>query len=320
MGNFFDRTGVMAIGTRLRMLGERVGKDAVKICELYNVDIKHKWYPVMYILMNDESGKTVTEIANEIGHSHVSVVKLVKEMSNSGLIIDSKDANDGRKTNIFLSAKGKKIASNLTYQHIDTTIAIEKMLSQMEHNLWLAVEEFEQLLDEKSTFPRVLDEKRERESKNIKIVNYESKYAKDFECINKAWIEQYFDIELKDKKTLENPQKYIIDKGGHIFVALYKEKVAGVCALMRMQDGEYDYELVKMAVLDEVKGKGLGYILGKTATDKAKALGAKKIFLETNTVLTPAINLYKKLGFRQIAGHGSAYSRCNYQMELKLKD
>lgn len=318
MEKFFDRTGVMAIGTRLRMLSERVGKDAVKMCELYNVDIKHKWYPVMYILMHDDSGKTVTEIANEIGHSHVSVIKLVKEMSKSGLIIDAKDENDGRKTNIFLSAKGKKIAQNLKYQHIDTTIAIDKMLSGMQHNLWLALEEFEQLLDEKSTYPRVVDEKRDRESKNIEIVSFKDEYTKDFEILNKGWIEEYFVVEEKDKRTLQNPQKYILDEGGHILVALYKEKIVGVCALLKMDDEKYDYELAKMIVSKEVRGKGIGFILGKEAIIKAKELEGKRIFLQTNTLLTPAITLYKKLGFKQIATYKSDYERSNYQMELVL--
>lgn len=318
MENFFDRTGVMAIGTRLRMLSERVGKDAVKICDLYNVDIKHKWYPVMYVLMHSTKSKTVTEIANEIGHSHVSVLKLIREMSESGLIIDSKDVNDGRKTNIFLSQKGKKIAENLKLQHHDTTLAIDKMLLGMEHNLWLALEEFEKLLDEQSTFPRVLEEKRAREAKHVEVVDFKTAYAKDFERLNKGWIKAYFTLEDKDKKTLENPQKYIIDEGGHILVALYNKEVAGVCALAKLDDKKYDFELSKMAVSEHLRGKGISLILGQAIINKAKQLKAKRLFLETNTILTPAITLYKKLGFKQISGYKSDYERSNYQMELKL--
>lgn len=318
MNNFFDRTGVMAIGTRLRMLSERVGKDAEKICALYNVDIKPKWYPVVYVLMNDIHGKTVTQIASEIGHSHVSVVKLVKEMSHLGLLIDSKDENDGRKTNIFLSAKGKQIAKKLEYQHKDTTLAIEKMLSPMQYNLWLALDEFEKLLDEQSTYPRVLDEQRRRESQQVNIVPFEEKYALAFETLNKVWIEHYFTLEEKDKNSLENAQQTIINQGGHILIALYHDEVVGVCALIKMHDEAYDYELSKMAVKKEFQNKGIGIILGENAIIKAKQLGAKKLFLETNTVLTPAINLYKKLGFQQIAGDSSFYERSNYQMQLMI--
>ncbi|RZL43422.1 MAG: MarR family transcriptional regulator, partial [Pedobacter sp.] len=40
------------------------------------------------------------------------------------------------------------------------------------------------------------------------------------------------------------------------------------------------------------------------------------IYLESNTILKPAINLYHKLGFEKIAGKPTPYTRCNIQMEL----
>lgn len=318
MKEFFDKTGVMAIATRLRILNERMNKNAEQIYSLYDVDVKPKWYPVIYTLLDASEGKTVTQIANEIGHSHVSVVKLVKEMSNAGLLLDLKDTQDKRKTNIFLSAKAKKIAKNLEYQHKDTTLAIEKMLSTMEHNLWFALEEFEGLLDEKSTYDRVVEQKRIRESKEIDIVLFEEKYAQDFDTLNKEWINNYFKLEGKDTRTLEHPKEYIINKGGQVFVALCNGEVAGVCALLKMNDDKYDYELSKMAVKEQFRGKHIGYLLAQEVISYAKELGAKTLFLETNTVLQPAIQLYKKVGFKQVMGYESAYERSNYQMKLDL--
>jgi len=73
-----------------------------------------------------------------------------------------------------------------------------------------------------------------------------------------------------------------------------------------------------MAVTAKARGKGIGWLLGQKAINKARELGAKRVFLESNTILEPAINLYRKLGFRKIVGHPSPYERCNIQMELKL--
>ncbi len=78
------------------------------------------------------------------------------------------------------------------------------------------------------------------------------------------------------------------------------------------------YELSKMAVAEKVRGKGIGWLLGQAATNKARELGAKTVFLESNTVLEPAIRLYQKLGFRKVVGQPSPYKRANIQMELKL--
>ena len=45
--DFFDRTGKMAIGSRLRMLTDRITNDAAEIYRLYGVDIRPKWFPVL---------------------------------------------------------------------------------------------------------------------------------------------------------------------------------------------------------------------------------------------------------------------------------
>ena len=49
---FFEKTGKMAIGSRLRMLTDKVTADASQIYQLYDVDIKPKWFPsFLYYLM-----------------------------------------------------------------------------------------------------------------------------------------------------------------------------------------------------------------------------------------------------------------------------
>ena len=112
---------------------------------------------------------------------------------------------------------------------------------------------------------------------------------------------------------------YKLDKGGKILVALYKDEPVGVCALIKMNDPDYDYELAKMAVSPKAQGKSIGWLLGEAIKKTAKELGASKIYLESNTSLAPAINLYYKLGFQKITGRPTPYQRANIQMELNLK-
>ena len=79
--------------------------------------------------------------------------------------------------------------------------------------------------------------------------------------------------------------------------------------------GKDTFELAKMAVSERAQGKNIGWLLGQKMLKKAKDLGAKKVYLERNTILTPAINLYYKLGFERIVGPPSPYERSNIQME-----
>jgi GNAT superfamily N-acetyltransferase len=126
-------------------------------------------------------------------------------------------------------------------------------------------------------------------------------------------------MEDADHKALDNPEGYILNNGGYILVALYNGQPAGVCALLKMNDPDYDFELAKMAVSPAMRGKNIGWLLGNAIIEKARSLGARSLYLESNTILKPAINLYHKLGFQKVAGHPTPYERCNIQMELKLK-
>jgi GNAT superfamily N-acetyltransferase len=90
--------------------------------------------------------------------------------------------------------------------------------------------------------------------------------------------------------------------------------VAGVCALIKTADNEF--ELAKMAVSPNFQGKQIGYKLGLYTIEMAKSFGAKRIWLESNRRLTPALNLYRKLGFKEIPLTFTPYERADIRMEL----
>ncbi len=316
--DFFNKTGKMALGSRLRLLTAKITDDAAKIYELYNIEFSPKWFPVFFVLAEDGE-QTITEIATEICHSQPSVTKIIKEMAKAGLVKDNLKSNDKRRNVVGLTEKGKEFAQKIIkVQCADIDVAIEGVIAEATHNLWEAIEEWEFLLNKKSLYRRVQEQKKLRESKDIQIVEYDSKYHSAFKTLNEEWISTYFELEEADKKALDNPQSYILDKGGKIFVALHNNEPVGVCALIKMNEPEYDFELAKMAVSPQVRSKNIGWILGNKAIEAAKNLGASKIYLESNTKLKPAINLYYKLGFEKVSGHKTPYKRCNIQMELKL--
>jgi len=315
--NFFDTVGKLAIGSRLRLLTESITEDAAQIYKLYDIDMQPKWFPVFYMLSGGDQ-KTITTIARNIGHSHPSVSKIIGEMVKSGLVKEKKDKSDGRRNMVSLTAKGKNITERIQDQYTDVNNAIEQLSASARHDLWKAIGEWEFLLGQQSLLRRVQEQKKQRESGHVQIVDYEPAYQQAFRNLNEAWITRWFRMEEADYKALDDPQGYILGKGGLIVVALYNGEPAGVCALIKMSDPEYDFELAKMAVSPAVQGKNIGYLLGRAVIEKAQSLGARKLYLESNTILVPAINLYHKLGFKKVAGHTTPYERCNIQMEVDL--
>ncbi|MNK34653.1 Acetyltransferase (GNAT) family protein [compost metagenome] len=315
--DFFEQTGKVAIGSRLRMLTDKVTEDAANIYQLYNIDMQPKWFPVFYSLSQGEE-KTITELAKKIGHSHPSVSKIIGEMLKKGYVKEGKDKEDGRRNVISLTDAGMQVAYKIKDQLIDVDAAIEELSAQTQNKLWEAIGEWELLLEQKTLLRRVMEKKKERDSSKVEIVAYTPQYQEVFRALNVEWISTYFEMEESDYKALDNPQSYILNQGGHILVALFDGEPLGVCALIKMNDGEYDFELAKMAVSPKAQGKNIGFLLASAIVDKARSLGAAKIYLESNTILKPAINLYHKLGFKKVAGKPTPYTRCNIQMELVL--
>lgn len=152
----------------------------------------------------------------------------------------------------------------------------------------------------------------------VRIVPFSETYKDAFRQLNEEWIIKYFEMEEMDRLALHNPKEYILDKGGYIAVALLNDKAVGVCALIPCAYEGYDFELSKMGVSPKAQGMGIGKLLGQHIIEKAKQLGAQKIFLESNRVLAPALALYKKLGFKEMTKVASPYARSDIQMELYL--
>ena len=150
---------------------------------------------------------------------------------------------------------------------------------------------------------------------SLEILDYQPSHQPWFEALNRHWIEKYFWMEPIDFEVLKNPDEHILNKGGSILMASWDREIAGTVALKLVSQGIYEF--TKMAVDDKFKGKKIGLALGEAAIAKARALGAKKIILYSNTKLIPAITLYYKIGFREIPLDGP-YKRSDIKMELVL--
>ena len=150
----------------------------------------------------------------------------------------------------------------------------------------------------------------------ITIIPFNEELSNHFRDLNIAWLEKYFFVEDHDWEVLENAKKYIINKGGYIFFALYNNKVVGTVALTNEKEG---YELSKMAVLPKYQGLKIGQLLMQHCIDFAISNRWDKLLLYSNTVLENAIYIYKKYGFKEVELEpDSPYLRSNIKMVLKL--
>jgi ribosomal protein S18 acetylase RimI-like enzyme len=151
---------------------------------------------------------------------------------------------------------------------------------------------------------------------DITILDYKAEHQPFFEKFNRDWIEKYFWLEELDLFVLQHPQEAILDQGGAILMAAYCAKIAGTVALKKVDDTIFEF--TKMAVDEAFRRRGIAEALSYAAFDKAKAMGAKKVILYSQTGLVPAITMYKKLGFVEVPLEKGIYARSDIKMEIDL--
>lgn len=157
----------------------------------------------------------------------------------------------------------------------------------------------------------------QNEDRGFRIRDYEPALAGDFARINRQWIETMYTLEPVDEAQLGDPGGQILAPGGAILFAEDAELgVVGTCGLLRT--GEREFELIKMAVLPEARGRGLGEALLKAAIARAFAMGGEWLFLLTNSKSEAAIRMYERSGFvhdaELLASAGGEYARCDVAM------
>ncbi|MDM7923623.1 MAG: GNAT family N-acetyltransferase [Pyrinomonadaceae bacterium] len=151
----------------------------------------------------------------------------------------------------------------------------------------------------------------------VTVIPFDERFAGDFARLNYEWIERYFRVEPHDSELLDDPKGQIVATGGEVFFAVIDEACVGTVAMV--PHGDSIFELTKMAVSPAHHGRGIANRLMTACVGHARDKGASTIFLETNSVLAPAIALYRKFGFVDTPlDPGSQYFRADVRMELAL--
>ncbi len=317
--DFVADLGLIALGSRLRRLSDRIMKSGALAYRASGLDFEPRWFPLFRLLVDHAEGLTVGESARMLGLTHAAVSQTASKMHGKGLIDVAKDAEDERRRVLSLSEKGREMLPALTELWRDIEMCLKEAVHYGGVDILAAAEGLESALQVSSLSDRIAEAKCERTLKGVEMVNYcpstTPALGSHFKRLNFEWLEKYFVVEPVDEEVLSNPNR-IIEEGGAILFATIGDEVVGTCAL-QLEDGRC--ELIKMAVTEGHRGKKIGAKLLEAALAKAVEMKFESIFLVTNSTLTPAINLYRKFGFRVVSAEKTAkYERGDLVMEREL--
>lgn len=144
-------------------------------------------------------------------------------------------------------------------------------------------------------------------------------HAAEFERLNREWLEGHGLIEAADEPSLRDPVGTILQPGGQIFVALDKGEVVGTCAIVPTHEDPTVWELVKLAVAPSSRGTGLGRRLVEESLSFARDRGGRRVVLLSSSLLTDALRLYGRVGFRRAEVPAwNPYRTADVYMELDV--
>jgi ribosomal protein S18 acetylase RimI-like enzyme/DNA-binding MarR family transcriptional regulator len=309
---FFSDVGLLAIGSRLKALSDRLYDTADETYRRHGIALQARWFPVLRLL-HDKGPQPVGEIAAAVGQTHSAISQLATRLTQRGMLEAVADATDGRLRRLSLTPRAvDELRAAKPYWH-----AIREELEARFHaagvDAWAVLDEFANVLDG-SLEDAIADRAGRQRAGAVRIVPFRPELREHFYRLNADWLRRYFYLEEVDQRVLSNPEAEILAGGGAIYFAQAGDEVVGTCALLPAGPGTY--ELTKMAVDPSAQGLGIGRLLLEAALADFEARGGERLFLETNTRLAAAIRLYESVGFERQAAPGtpSHYQRADTYM------
>jgi putative acetyltransferase len=126
---------------------------------------------------------------------------------------------------------------------------------------------------------------------------------------DRAIIDSYFDPEKFEAELRGLPGDYG-PPGGVLLVAEEDSEIVGCVALRDLGGG--NCEMKRMFVFPQFQGRGLGVLLGGAIIREARALGYKRMMLDTGPGQREAQGLYRRLGFNDTEPY--------YDLSSELRD
>ncbi|MBL0885157.1 MarR family winged helix-turn-helix transcriptional regulator [Myceligenerans indicum] len=156
-----ERLDLLALGTRLKRLGERLQADTTEFLRASGVHIAAGSLPVM-VSISERPGATVSDIVDDLGIAQPGVTRTLGTLADAGLVAFTRDPADARRRTIALTDAGEQLltrAQHVAWQPVAE--ALRRMVGTEDRALVTHLAHLEAALDERSLHVRAVEARRQ---------------------------------------------------------------------------------------------------------------------------------------------------------------
>lgn len=293
MSDTIVQLGYLTGAKRFRRISEKLYVDGDKIYKEAGIDFKASWFPVYYVLALADEPLTITQIAQQIEFSHITVKNVLRELEAAELIHIIPNPTDKRSKHITLSNKGRFLIRQLKPTWLSFAAALKRIFQSGHPDFMNILDRIDREIAGNPINESVLGDLIEP----VTILDYQPILKEHFYELAGPGLSEIVNGQLdeEDLETLHNPDEAYIKHGGFLFYALYKEQVVGCVALKRMDADTFEF--AKLYVNPTYRNLGIATKLIERCISRCKENHASELWLQSPMSMQEAHKLYYKLGF-----------------------
>lgn len=151
--------GGLALGSRFRRLSDAMSGEVNKVYKRRDIELNSRHFPVLSLLHKQgKAGLSVTEMAEQLKITHVSVSQTVKQLEKQGYCARKAHKNDERILKIYLTSKANKLLKDelLSVWQVIKDVT-EERLAVIEGDFWQGLAVAEENLSRYSLAEEILN-------------------------------------------------------------------------------------------------------------------------------------------------------------------
>jgi DNA-binding MarR family transcriptional regulator len=153
--DYIEELGTLALASRLKRLLNRLHMDGEQVYRTLSLDFKTKWFPVLHLLAH-HSPLTLTQMADALKQAHPSVIEVVDELIEKGLVSAQRCEEDRRRREISISSEGQLLCARLEPVWQAFKEAGDEVNREYNNDVLEALLKLERAMDRQPLFDRIL--------------------------------------------------------------------------------------------------------------------------------------------------------------------